>query len=193
MIDEFINLLGAALPSIEPYKVHAAVDAIKSFAKNNRINLIESPKKIDLIQGDIIGPVKTFFLDEEGNLFSKEFPVVVLTNTCDIENDENLILSVCYSENDFYENFNHIKRGDIASNTIGNFFYIYKDAGDSYVCDLSDCTTYSKLLVQNLLETGKINRYGTLTQVGWYILILKLTYHFFRPEDVETHTERSIA
>jgi hypothetical protein len=167
MIDEFINLLGAALPSIEPYKVHAAVDAIKSFAKNNRINLIESPKKIDLIQGDIIGPV--------------------------IENDENLILSVCYSENDFYENFNHIKRGDIASNTIGNFFYIYKDAGDSYVCDLSDCTTYSKLLVQNLLETGKINRYGTLTQVGWYILILKLTYHFFRPEDVETHTERSIA
>lgn len=205
MLGDFIDFATSVFPSVDSSKSQIAKQALRKLVNGNPrqpnqlehelnyVNLLQSCQDNDLIQGDILGQVKFFHIDDEGSLFEKSSFAIILTNTCDIENDDLLILSVCYPETEFFSAFSHLNEYEIKQNKIGNYFYIYKSSGMSYICDLSHCTTYSKILVQTLIKDKKLQKHETLTQVGWYILLLKLTFHFMRPEDRETHLSRPIS
>lgn len=191
MLQEFVDLITSALPAIEPNKAEVAKRAIREFLLGNSINLATTPNAIDIIQGDVIGPLKFYSINEQGELSERESLALVLTNTCDIENDGQIILCPCYSEQDFFRIFPHINTSELKLNRFGSFFYIYRTANESFISDFSEFGNYSTDLIRKLLNDVSIKRYVTLTQIGWYFLIAKLTYHFMRPEDSATHFGRT--
>lgn len=56
--------------------------------------------------------------------------------------------------------------------------------------DLELITSISRENFLKLYDDKKVNRIATLTLVGYYMLICKLTVFFLRPEDVDVNEAR---
>ena len=193
MIIEFIDFAQTAIPSISPYKAKVAQEAVREFLKGrNTIVLARRPEVNDILQGDIIGPLVFSFIDNDGNLQTKESYAFVLSNSCDIENDFEIVLCACYPLERFSTIFSHIKSENLLKNEYGALFYITTNSREDHIACFSDCVTYGRDLIFRLLKEGRIQRIASLTQVGWYFFLLKLTYHFMRPEDSETNQNRIV-
>jgi len=59
-----------------------------------------------------------------------------------------------------------------------------------YFVDFSQMNTYSKNLILNGIEDGKIKRLFSLNQIGLYLFIIKLTVFLMRKEDLITFEAR---
>lgn len=62
---------------------------------------------------------------------------------------------------------------------------------DKYV-NLEIMTTYDKLLIEKGINSKKLKRITSLSQLGYYFFIVKLTVFLMRKEDEDTLEERSI-
>jgi hypothetical protein len=192
MIVEFIDFATSALPSIDPYKAETAKHAIKNFLlQGTRIDLSSPPADQELCQGDTIGPLVFSYVDADGVLKKKTSYACVLSNSCDIDNDVLVVVCACYPIEDFLKIFVRTDQKRLTKNEYGHLFYIVNSRGLDFVADFSDCMTYSKELLVNLLKDGRIRRDSKLTRIGWYFFLVKLTYHFMRPEDTKTNENRA--
>jgi len=73
---------------------------------------------------------------------------------------------------------------EVSSNTINNMLFLPScpEIGD-IVFDLSSVGSFSSRFVANGLGAGSLRRYASLSQLGYYMFLAKLTVHFFRPEN----------
>ena len=58
--------------------------------------------------------------------------------------------------------------------------------------NLEIMTTYDKLLIEKGINSKKLKRITSLSQLGYYFFIVKLTVFLMRKEDEDTLEERSI-
>ena len=61
---------------------------------------------------------------------------------------------------------------------------------DKYIC-FDYMTSINKDLILENIKNGKIHRNASLNQIGYYLLIIKLTVNFMRKEDSGTLEERN--
>lgn len=61
---------------------------------------------------------------------------------------------------------------------------------DEYV-DFEMINTISRDAFNRFLDTNKVRRIASLTLVGYYMFICKLSIFFMRPEDVEVNSGRA--
>ncbi len=188
MIPEFIDFCTELFPSISPYTAEEAKKVMKQFEENEKPQVVRTTKEFDLLQGDIFSEIPFVYVDTNGEIRSFLAKAELLSNTCDATRDERLLFAAVRPLETFSDNKDAIEA--IKQNKRYSAFYLTDHPlEDSYV-DLEMVTTISRDLFNRLVEEGKVNRIATLTSVGYYMLISKLTVFFMRPEDVETNQNR---
>ena len=86
-----VELVSQALCSVQPYTVEQVKSELLALNSEQRKMLI-NPNN-ELMQGDILGKIKYPIVDESGQVQCVESDVIVLSNTCDCQRDEDILLA----------------------------------------------------------------------------------------------------
>ncbi len=188
MMHEYIDFVESMFPSIDPYKAEEVKKTIKQFEDSGEKyqSFLYTPFNY-LAQGDIIGEIPFTRIDKNGMQRENYSKGLLLSNTCDAENDDTLIFAPLLPVEKLKIDKNTIKK-----NTIYDLIYFPDYKMDDYVVDLSIINTYSTKLINKLLEQDKIKKTASLSDFGYYLFLSKLTIHFMRPEDTKVQNSREI-
>lgn len=189
MIPEFIDFCKSLFPSIDPYTAEQAKKVMDQFCDNDKPKLAIALSDFDLMQGDIFSEVPFVYIDEDGDIQTFCAKAELLSNTCDATRDDFLLFAAVRPIADYSENENTVN--SIKNNKKYSMFYIPDSPMEQYYVDLEQITAISRKAFVKLHETGNVNRIATLTSVGYYMLISKLTVFFMRPEDADTNNNRA--
>ena len=156
------------------------------------------------MQGDLINSLPVYDWNFDNNTYSTGFaPVILVSNSCDVSPKEDRLLDkeALFARliplNDFFsdlredgyskENIDSIYN-NLTHQTYSNLFYLPKNS----ITDLEYIVFFDKVFWHpsenfNLkLENIKEERFLSLDHFGFYLFILKLSYHFCRvPEESE--------
>lgn len=189
MIAEFIEFCHHIFPNIDPYTKEQARVAMAQFERSSQPSLTKMETSNDLFQGDIFSEIPFFYIDENGKQKMIKCKAQLLSNTCDATRDKTLLFAALHPLKDFGDNPSMID--NLKRNKKYNAFYL-KDSmlSDEYV-DFEMINTISRDAFNRLLETNKVRRIASLTLVGYYMFICKLSIFFMRPEDVEVNSGRA--
>lgn len=186
MMKSFIDFAHELFPSISPYTKENVKEAIRQFeSKGRKFNFFLYDSLKYLSQGDIIGELPFTYYTSDGSVRKFKSNGLLLSNTCDAENDDTIIFAPLIPINGF--------DGDL-TNILKNMNYRLlhfpdKDFHD-YVIDFGLINSYSTKLIGQSIEDKKINKIASLNDLGYYLFLCKLTIHFMRPEDIEVQQTR---
>lgn len=185
MLDEFAELLGQVFPSVEPDTARRFIQATK--AGRALPSDLYSPIVLNgVCQADILGPLRFHTIETDGDSATADGFGLILSNSCDVEHDELVVASYGYTLSDLEASPSAELRTlcrDAQRNTINNLLYLpsIPEAGN-VVFDLSWLGTFSSEFVATSIASGAVQRYASLSQLGFYLFLAKLTVHFLRPE-----------
>lgn len=179
MLDKFIEFTHSLFPSIDPYTKEHTKDAIKQFQDTGRtINYLNFKPFGFLAQGDILDGIMFVRLNNVGEIEAYSGKGMIISNTCSADHDEAVLIAPLFKISDL-----GLKVDNIKSNLHFRLFYLPDDKYSNYVVDFSMMNTFNKSLLTNMINEKKINKESSLNQMGFYLLIAKLTVCFMRPED----------
>lgn len=188
MMPEFIDFTKSLFPSIDPYIADEVKESLKQFEENgSRYKCFTNCSFSFLSQGDILDKLKFIKVNEEGHIIEKELKALLLSNTCDAENDDVLLFAPLIPLTNLKVNHDTLKK-----NRIYKLLYFPGHRYNNYVVDLSLVSSFSKVLVNKLLEKEIIQKEASLSDFGYYLFLTKLTVHFMRPEDTKVQKMREI-
>lgn len=189
MLRELIDYIDSILPAVDANCSNTAKAAIEQFQKEgHEFNYLSSSLLPDLSQGDFISKIPFCYYDDDGNLQQYISEGMVISTSCHIDQKEYLNIIPLLPIN-FYS---PQKIHDLKANTVFNYMYIPDTNLKDKFVDFSMVNTYSKKLIIDGVESGKIQRLGSLNQLGYYLFIIKLTVFLMRKEDSDTMTNRNI-
>lgn len=174
-------MLEEVFPSIEPKTQRAFLRALRKRPPSwPEFYAKELPPEI--CQGDILDPVKFIVQDDDGDFGELDVAGMILSHSCDID-DETWTVAACQSASAYAK---HRSIGDIRNNTYFPTLFLgsVPHMGDQVV-DFGTIQSVRRSVVQRGLESGAIVRRASLTQLGYYFVIAKLTIRWLRaqPED----------
>lgn len=188
MICDFIAFCKELFPSIDPYTADQAKKVMEQFESNQLPRLALTRKEFDLLQGDIFSDIPFVYIDDDGSIKSFLSTAELLSNTCDASRDDMLLFAAVRPISDYSGNKDSIDA--IKKNRRYSLFYIPDSPLEGSCVDFEMITTISREMLNKLHESGDIHRIATLTSVGYYMLISKLTVFLMRPEDAEINNNR---
>lgn len=188
MIPEFIEFCKQLFPSIDPYTKEQAKEAMRQFEGLEEPVLTRANNNSDLLQGDIFSEIPFYYVDDDGELSIIFRKAQLLSNTCDATRDEHLLFAALHPLEDL-EN-NQSMRANIVRNKRYSAFYLPDRILQNEYIDFELINTMSRTTFNKLLEEQKVHKIASLTLVGYYMFICKLTVFFMRPEDEETNNGR---
>lgn len=186
MLNEFIDFTQSLFPSISPYVKAQTQDAIRQFALSGRkINLMNYKTYDFLAQGDILEGIPFTRLDGNGNLAAQRGKGMLISNTCSADHDDEIVIAPFLRIEDL-----GLDKRDIVNNLHYRLFYLPDPRYEEMVVDFSLMNTFNKNALNHQMEVGKIKKEASLNQLGFYLLIAKLTICFMRPEDEKVQANR---
>lgn len=188
MIPEFIDFCKELFPNIDPYTKEQAKLVMSQFEKINGPILSRQCDSFDLLQGDIFTEIPFFFTDETGQLRTIKRKAQLLSNTCDASRDDLLLFAALHPLNDFRQNPSMVD--GIKKNKRYSALYLPDQLLQNEYVDFELINSMSRETFLKLHEMGKVKRVATLTLVGYYMFICKMTVFFMRPEDVDVNSSR---
>lgn len=179
MLRAFARLVADIFPSLDPTNARAFLNAVWK----------HDPPWLDLYatqippkpcQGDILYPITFVVQDDSGAFGELVAPGMILSHSCDIEEDENIIFAACKP---FHLFSRHRSVGEIKNNTFFNFFYLegVPSLGNRVV-DFGIVQSVRRLVLEREIAQGTIRRASSFTTLGYYFLIAKMTVRFLRPQ-----------
>jgi hypothetical protein len=189
MIPEFIDFCTELFPSINPYTAEQAKAVMSQFEDINTPVLASKREDFDLLQGDVFSEIPFLYIDRRGEVKQVIYKAELLSNTCDATRDDNLIFAALQPFVDFGENANMVKA--IRANKRYNAFYLPDEITKDYFVNFELLTTINRETFTEMYKQQLVRRQATLTSVGYYMLIAKLTVFFMRPEDKVTNQNRT--
>ena len=191
MLKEFIEFVDSVLPSVDSEAKDKAKAAIEQFQKDGVKAEWLLPKKLPtLSQGDIISEIPFSYFKADGTQYIFKARGMVISTSCHIDQKEKINI-VPVLPLTFYEG-NENGKLELIENRMFNYMYFPESAVQDYFVDFSTINTYNKDLIVKGIEEGKIKRLYSLSQIGFYLFIIKLTVFLMRKEDGETMENRSI-
>lgn len=180
--EKFIDFVREVIPSIEKEKAEELKKWIRD-TENLKYESYYSNEQNDLIQGDIIDGIKFILTNEEGKLFATpKMKAMVMSTSCDIEQDENITLCPLFENSDLKETALDSVKNNLKYDT----FYINAKSLENYHIRFSVCNTVNKKYIFNALSTGRIRKIFTMNMMTYYLFLVKLTIHYMRREDEQT-------
>lgn len=173
-------------PAINPYTAEQAKRAMLQFYStgNKCACFMYRPLK-HLAQGDIIENLPFRIYDHEGNEHSFLTKGLLLSNTCDAANDESILFAPLLPLNELSADKNALIKNQ-------NFRLLYfpDSVLSDFAVDLSIINSYNKEIINNSIETGRLQKILSLNDFGYYLFLSKLTVHLMRPEDIGVQNAR---
>lgn len=187
MLEGFIDLVKSLFPCVDVVDQEKAKEAIKQFYiwREKFDCFCNSPEK-ELSQGDILSQVPFKYYDEDGNERSANLDAMILSVSCDIDNDNNILLAPVLPIEEI-----GVDRTVVESNCIYHLVFFPDEKYFGSVIDLSLINTFPKNQINDALEKNRVNRKFSLNILGYYLLLCKIAVHLLRPEDSETLAYRS--
>ena len=184
IVENFIKFVESLFP-FNPYIHDQTKTAIKQFnftdKKPNFCSNFQDDT-IDLKQGDVIGQIPFVIFEENGNMKRINAKAIILSNSCDIENDDDIIVAPLIDIDMVTKSIN---KCDIEKNYCTRFLHFPDVKLDKYVIDFSLMHNIRKNFILSLINDKKIEKISTLNQLGYYFFLCKLAVHFMRPESLE--------
>ncbi len=191
MIEGFIEFCHKLFPSIDPYTKEQAKQCMKQFDSVNGALLTSiNNESMDLAQGDIFSEIPFFYFDENGQQKMIRCKAQLLSNTCDAVRDKTLIFAALHPL-EYYTDNEPMIAGIKQNHRYSALYFPDNPIADEFV-DLEMINTFSREAFMTSLEMGKIRRIASLTLVGYYLFLCKLTVFLMRPEDVEVNSSRPV-
>lgn len=184
MLDnDFIDFVTTLFPSINPYTQDQAKRSMEQFyTKGQTFSCFNSRKLGGICQGDIIDEITFLKINETGDVLQYTGQGIVLSNSCDIENDDYIILAPFYPIT--ATGFSPSKIEALKKNQLYGFMYFPDMSEPDIYADFSQIQSFPKKILKDK------KRLYSLNLIGFYLLICKLTIHFLRPEDTEVQKSR---
>jgi len=189
MISELLDFVDSVLPSVDSAAKNKAQAAIAQFVQEGKqIKYLLSSKLSELSQGDIISEIPFSYFKEDGSQHNFKARGLVVSTSCHID-QKDLINIVPVLPMKFFTGDSNAKR-DLQENRVFDYMYFPENEMQDYFVDFSKVNTYNRTLIMKGIETEKIERLFSLSQIGFYFFIIKLTVFFMRKEDAETMNSR---
>lgn len=190
MTEALLQLLQDLFPSISPYtaeRIKASLGQFSNDGGDSRQYVRSAPFSY-ISQGDIISDLPFYYLDPEGSVRYFKETGMVLSNTCDSEHDDHVLVAPCFR----LEDLTNIDRDKLRKNLIYSYFYLPISANqdDNLVVDFSLVNNISRRLLEQKLSERTFEKLYTLNLIGYYLFLIKLTVHLFRPEDTTVSSLR---
>lgn len=186
MIKEFIEFVDASFPSIPYAEKDKAKEAVEQFKKTGKtVNYLHGNLLSEFSQGDILSDIPFLFFGDDGKQHILKSKAMVINTSCHIENKGYLTFVPLLNIDNRVGNLK-----DIQNNTIYEYMYLPDDKLKDFYIDFSMPSTYSKGIIDRALEDGKVRRIASLSQIGYYLLIVKLNIYLTRREDPITQAQR---
>ena len=144
-----------------------------------------------LYQGDSLINLPTCFIDDDGDTIQGEDFVVLVSNTCDMQpgRKEFIIVSPIVFLDDYKEHLNQFSEKtdqvlqDIRKNRIFSFFYLppRNILPESFI-DFSKMISISNGYINNVKRNMSHKCLLSLSPHGFYLFLIKLTFHLARME-----------
>jgi hypothetical protein len=161
---------------------------LRQFPENYEKWIYAASLPKEIYQGDVVASAPLFLVDADGNPERLDVPGMVISRTCDVQvgqGDFALIAPVHDleeyrrgSELTGPELENHVRA--LTGNEISNFFFL--PAGQGLKSSFVDLGTMTSISIEYLQSERGHRRLASLSQVGHSVLLVKLAYHFTRPE-----------
>lgn len=188
MIPEFIEFCQKLFPVIDPYTKEQAKRAMTQFESSNGPFLSQETDSFDLFQGDIFSEIPFLYTDETGKVKVIKRKAQLLSNTCDASRDPFLLFAAIHPLADFKDNQSLIN--GIVKNTKYNAFYLPDRILKNDYVDFGLINSIPRELFLRFHEEHKVKKIASLTLVGYYMFLCKMTVFFMRPEDLDVNESR---
>jgi len=186
MLGEYVKLLGQLIPPVDPDVARRVIESVRR-ERPTPSQLYATPAPAGICQGDIIGPIDFKWIGEDGEWVEDKGLGLVLSNSCDAEQDDYITVAFCFEYGEFAVDVAVSKNPDfvvgVANNCVTNLLFLpaAPGAGD-LVCDLSTVLTASRPFLERGLADGSLQRFAALSPFGYYLFLSKLSLHYLRPE-----------
>lgn len=181
MLPSLLQVLKDVFPSVKQASVEHAVETLTEEGYDS--DQLYNPQPLSQIsQGDILLDVpfeRRVGLDEHQR---QTLPTLVLSNTCDIEQDLYFVVAVGVP----FDEYTLGTQGQLRQNKIHNLLYLpsVPELGD-YVFDLNICNSLPTDVTLDEDLAVRFDRAASLSWLGHVYLLLKITVHYLRPESDE--------
>lgn len=184
MLPEFADFAGQLFAGVDPATVRELTEKLRH-ANYTPPAFYETDPLPQVSQGDVLGEIPFRSLNEMGSWMEMRAPALVLSNTCDIEQDTHTVLARGLPLHVIVDE-GGVDAGALTNNAIYHLFSLpdIPDLG-SHVFDLSALQTVNSDWLRNEIEEGGLCRHASLSQLGYWLCVCKLTVHFLRPETAE--------
>ena len=190
MIKELVEFYEEIFPSISPYTADEAKKACDQFKNEGRtFSTTMSNCLEDLSQGDIFSEIPFIFIGKDGKQRTIKARAMLLSNTCDCVRNERLQFAAMFKVSDFSDEEGI--RESIRHNKYFQCLYLPDNRLDDEFVDFGLICSYDREFFKQIINMGKVVKIASLSQVGYYILLTKLTVYFLRPEDMEVNESRN--
>jgi len=188
MLEGYIDFVKSLFPCISPYSQSSAKESIRQFyAFHTEFQCFSNNDISGLNQGDIISNIPFKMYDTFGDERQYNADGIIISNSCDIENDDQILIAPFFPIDEIGLDLSNLK-----NNLYFRLLFFPDQRYFSSVADLSLISPYPKKLILEKISEGFINRKFSLNQVGYYLLISKITVHLLRPEDLSVQSCREI-
>lgn len=188
MISEFIEFCHQIFPNIDPFTKEQAKVAMRQFEEVSQPSLTKIETGSNLFQGDIFSEIPFFYTDNSGQQRMIRRKAQLLSNTCDATRDKTLLFAALHPLSEFGSNPSLVD--NIKKNRRYSSFYLNDTIlSDEYV-DFEMINTFSREAFLQLVESNRVRRIASLSLIGYYMFICKLSIFFMRPEDTEVNSSR---
>ncbi len=187
-LEEFINYSYQLFPNIDSSIKQSLSDALQQF-DITKFNWFSSNDLGGINQGDILDNIPFVSQEENGKINIFQTKGMVISNSCDVDNDSEIILAplIPYADS---RDFNDNQKKDILNNKYYAKMCLSYSEIDNYYINLAGMQNFNKRFIIKLIEEKKIKLEYSLSQFGWYFLLTKLTIHFMRMEDHKLFVSR---
>jgi hypothetical protein len=186
MLEEYIDFVKSLFPCISPYTQERAKECIRQFyILRSEFPCFTAVHIPDLNQGDIISKLPFRRYDDEGDEEEYVTDGLIISNSCDIENDNQILIAPFFPISELGLDLKNLK-----NNAYFSLLFFPDNRYSNHVADLSLISPFPKKVIQNKLDAGSITKKFSLNQVGYYLLISKITVHLLRPEDTTVQSLR---
>jgi hypothetical protein len=173
---------------------HSLIESLKTIPEFSW--LVGLPNQyVGRLQGDFFKEFPVIYLDRSGETLSVKKPVMVLNNSCDLPEGRSTMVSVApVFDLEKYLRRESGKRNqqsldsyerDIRHNRITELLYVpnLPDFPAGAIIRLDMICSVASDFLKEAVENGR--RFASFTQNGFYLLLMKLTYHMTRSESME--------
>lgn len=182
--EEYCNNL---FPSVDTEVKNAIRDTVNGIDLSNS-SWFMSNLLPELSQGDILNKLPFINTDDEGNQIVYIAKGMILSNTCDLARDPYIIIAPLFKISDGKFNKEQIK--DIKDNVYSAKMGFRNSCLDDYFVDFSKSMSFNRTVLLKGLDLNKIIREQSLSQLAWYMLLIKLTIYYMRVENHEWFESR---